>query len=190
MPNKVELDSKKIILIALVSVMALYVDYNFIIKQQLASLKRMDKNISDKAKEIANLNQELATMQREPKVKPEGAAKVKKIIASEEKTNLLQEIADIANARKVTIVHIKPIQVVQDSKAAKPTAKTVLDANKFAPLTISLDILGDYHRIGSFINDLENSENFLSVESLKIVIIPDDYSQQKASLLLKTYVKK
>ena len=107
--------------------------------------------------------------------------KAKKIIFDSQLASLLNDISKIGNANNVTILQIKPSRDTQKSGAAAP---------KFSPVSISLDLICGYHNLGKFINDLENNQTFISIESLKIEARPEEVLKQRVSLTLKTYVKK
>lgn len=180
------MDKKKIILIILISLIALYSDFRFIIKMQLGGINTTKSKLTQLKKQIDKVTKELTAMQelkrKQEQMRKEMLARVKKFISKGQLTSLLEDISLTANKNKVKFTQIKPSkQIKQDDKA--------LQGAKLTPLVITLDLSGGYHELGSFINDLENKEQFLAVESLKIENDTSNYLHQKVNLTLKTYVK-
>lgn len=183
-----ELDNKKIILVILFSVLVLYLDINFVFKNQLGALKKIEPAIVGLKKNLENLKSDLVKMQELKKKQigpPEKAVKAKKIIPSEQLASLLQNLSDIANKNNVKIEQIKPAKDTQISKQDK-----LPGMDKFQPVLITLDLESDYHNLGKFINDIENGKIFISVQSAKITTQQADFFKQKVNLVLSTYVKK
>lgn len=175
------LDSKKIVLILIITTMVLYLDFNFLLKAQMNWLKKSTTEIAKlkndfKALELGLKNMQVVKSQQ----KNLAQSKAKKIISDFELASLLQDISKIGNANNVRILQIKPSREIQ-----KPSASL-----KLSPVFINLDLICGYHNLGKFINDLENSQTFISVESFKIEARPEEVLKQKVSLTLKTYVKK
>lgn len=183
-----ELDNKKIILVILFSVLLLYLDINFVFKNQLGALKKIEPAIVGLKKNLENLKSDLVKMQELKKKQigpPEKAVKAKKIIPSEQLASLLQNLYEIANKNDVKIEQIKPAKDTQISKQDK-----LPGMDKFQPVLITLDLESDYHNLGKFINDIENGKIFISVQSAKITSQQADFFKQKVNLVLRTYVKK
>lgn len=183
-----ELDNKKIILVILFSVLVLYLDINFVFKNQLGALKKIEPTIVGLKKNLENLKSDLVKMQELKKKQigpPEKAVKAKKIIPSEQLASLLQNLSDIANKNDVKIEQVKPAKDTQISKQDK-----LPGMDKFQPVLITLDLESDYHNLGKFINDIENGKIFISVQSAKITSQQADFFKQKVNLVLRTYVKK
>ena len=182
--NKLGSDTQKLFLIILVSAVVIYVDYAFIIKLQLGSIGSAKTKIIKLKKDIAALNEDLALMQQsQGQMKQKTPLKTKTIISEDEMTGLLQGIYNLAHKDNVRIIQIRPLK--------DPNAKEeVMGSEKVTPMTIAMDLSCVYHSLGSFINDLENAEQFLAVQDLKIVRSPGDYMRQNVTLSLKTYVRK
>lgn len=179
--EKFALDSKKIILILIISIMFLYLDFNFLLKAQLNWVKKSSDGIVKIENDLKALDlglkkmQDLKSQQKNlPKVK------AKKIIFDSELPSLLHDISKIGKANNVRILQIKLFHETQKAAASF----------KFIPVSISLDLVCGYHNLGKFVNDLENDQTFISVESFKIEAQPEDVLKQRVSLTLKTYVKK
>ncbi|MFA7283866.1 MAG: hypothetical protein WC066_04900, partial [Candidatus Omnitrophota bacterium] len=61
---------------------------------------------------------------------------------------------------------------------------------KFETVLIDLEMVGDYHSLGRFIQALEASPVFMEVQGMEISTQLPDYLKQKISLALRTYVIK
>lgn len=81
-------------------------------------------------------------------------------------------------------MQVKPLK---ETKPQDPKTVVVLQAQ---PVSIKLEVLSDYHHCGSFVNDLENAQELIVVEEIRIAANPDDTLRQRVALMLKTYVKK
>lgn len=185
--NKFELDNKKIYLIILVFIILVFLDFTFVIGRQLQNIKNIQPKIIKLKKDLDTLNRDLAKIQ-ELKNKQAGAnqkpaSKAKKIISDSETVSLLQDISEVANIDGVQIMQIR------SSKETR-SIQEGLSMDKFTPLIITLDLVSNYHRFGKFINDLENSQTFIAVQSFRINSQQSDYIKQRISLVLKTYVSK
>lgn len=186
--NKLELDKKKIFLIAGLSVLILLLDVNLVIKKQLKGINNVSSKIVKLRTDLINLNKELAAMQdlqrNQAGLKQTKPLKEKKIISQEEVPPLLQDISNLANRNRIKITQIKPFKKL-DIKEGKSAQSSDL-----IPLLITIDLSSKYHNFGRFINDLENLERFIAVQDMVITRDPDDYLSQDMNLVLVTYVKK
>ena len=182
--NKLGSDIQKLVLIVLVGAAVIYADYAFIIKLQLRGIGNAKAKITKLNQDITALDKDLALMQQsQSQMKQKTPLKPKTIISEDEMTGLLQIIYNLANKNKVKIIQIRPLK--------DPQAKEeVMGTQKIMPMAIAMDLSCVYHSLGSFISDLENAEQFLAVQDLKIVRSPGDYMRQNVTLNLKTYVRK
>jgi Tfp pilus assembly protein PilO len=183
--NKLQLDNQKLILIGIVFLGILYADYSFIMGMQRNSIKSMKPQIEKIKKDIATLHKNLAELDslKTKQLNPE--VKIKKLVLEEQLTALFEDISLAANTNSVKIMQIKPVKEYKskDEKAFVASAR-------LSPLYITLDLYGSYHNIGSFINDLENADKFISILEVKITRDSADKFKENVSLLLKTYAKK
>lgn len=179
---QIQLDKKKIILILAISAIIAVVDIAFVIKLQIKGLSSVSAKAAKLDHDLKDLSKDLALMQQAQK-RPVVAKKVKKIISEADIPSLLQDIDTIAKNNKVKILQITPgsADVSKDNKSA---------IGNFIPVFVSLELNCGYHNLGAFINEMENHEKFIAVEALKITPITGNYQQERADLVLKTYVKK
>lgn len=183
--NNIQLDKQKKMLIVIFAVFIVYADTNYILKAQMAGLKSLTPKITRLAKDLKNLNRDLENM-RTAKGKPvleagKAANSPVKIITESQVSGLLQDISIEANKFDVKIIQIRPL---------RETGKSVILGDKLTPILINLDLICDYHNLGKFINNLENSPVFMGVVELKISAQVPDYLKQKVSLTIRTYASK
>jgi Tfp pilus assembly protein PilO len=180
-------DKKKMSLVFLASLIVFYLFYSFLINGQLQSIKQKGPQIIKLKTSLDTFTKEFAQMQelKNKQVKLDALSLVKKIISEEEKVSLLRNISDIANKNNIQIIELRHAEESQSPKQEKTAA-----AVKAQPLLITLDLSCDYHSLGKFINDLENAQTFMAVQSMKITTQATDYLKQKVNLVLRTYVRK
>jgi len=187
-PENINLDNKKIILILIFFLIIVYMDFTFIMGMQLKSIRAAGPNIKNLEENITALTKDLNNMKNLKNkgidVKQKPHAKVKKFILEGEIASLLRDISDIADKYKIKITQIKP------SKAQRGRFDKTSEAAKLNPLLINLDLSCDYHRLGHFINDLESSEIFITLEKLKVFSRREDFNTQDVDMVLRTYVAK
>ncbi|MCM8795181.1 MAG: type 4a pilus biogenesis protein PilO [Candidatus Omnitrophica bacterium] len=171
--DRLELDKKKIVLVILGIVLLFYLDFNFLLKLQFRKIKGATIKITKLKKDINTLNKDLEAMKARQQNLQKTALKAKRIISEEKIPALLENIADMANKNNVIIISM--------AHSRDPRTKEV---------KLKLDLSSNYHRLGRFINAIENAEVFMAVEGLEIVREQSNYLLQNVKLLLKTYVKK
>jgi Tfp pilus assembly protein PilO len=182
--DNLKLNNKKILLIGLVVLFVIYIDCAFLIKMQANNLRVLRPRVAELKKDIAAFENDLASISS-LKYRPGQPGFVgKQIISEDDLPDLLEYISDVANQNNIRLMQIK------SSRETKAKQERGIVAAKFLPLYISLDIFSSYHNLGAFINVLENSDQFIAVQDMKIARAKDDYLRQEASLTLKTYVRK
>ncbi|MFH1442386.1 MAG: type 4a pilus biogenesis protein PilO [Candidatus Omnitrophota bacterium] len=178
--NKLNLDNKKIILILLIASAVFYADYSVIVKLQSNSINSLKPKISKLKKDLDNLEREITNV-KNLKTNQAQPVKSKEVISEEQLPLLIEDISNTANKNNVKILQIKPFKEKEANNAS---------SGNFSRYNITLDLVGDYHGIGKFINDLENADKLIIVEGFKITRNGKDYLKENIVLLLKTYVKK
>ncbi len=185
--NSVELNKQKKILIVIFCFLIIYVDTSFILKSQISGINRSNPKIIKLKSDLINLNRSLDKM-RAAKGQPGLAAQKVinrsfKILTEGQISGLLQDISSQANKYDIQIGQIRFSREVVNVKSA-------IGGNKLTPILINLDLICSYHNLGKFINELESSSVFLSVQDMNISTQLPDYMKQKVTLVLKTYVTK
>ncbi len=186
--NKLKLDNKKMIFVALVCLTIFYIDLSFIMKLQLGGIRNITPKLISLKKDINNLAKDLSVLQDLDRNAKQGKAqaaaiKPKEIVTEDKILLILQEVSDLANENRVKVVQIKT------SKDAK-VKEEVIAGERLLPIIITLDLSCGYHSLGSFINNLENAGHFIEIEDIKIVRAPQNYLLENVNLMLKTYVRK
>lgn len=188
--EQLKLDSKKIALIALVSLAVLYIDFSLVIKSQINSIRDSRPKIAKLKSDMDKLTRDLTNMQdlktRPVKIKEGAVVKAKRVVSEEQVASLLEKISQVGNKNNIKIMQIKPNR----EPPGKKEAAAVKEAVKFAPLFINLDLVCSYHNLGSFLNQIEQAEELMTVDGIKIESDPTNYLQQRVNLVLRAYVKK
>lgn len=186
--NRSVSDKKKIFLIILVCLLLVYID-SFLLKAQLKNIKTIRPKIIKLKQDLDTLAKDLLILQdlkqRQGQAKQAKALQVKRIIPEEQIPSLLQDISSIANKHKIKIMQINPSKELQMKEEKVSGGLT-----NFTPRAIILNLSCDYHRLGKFISDLENAQDFLAVEELRIIPDANNYFLQNTKLVLKTYVRR
>lgn len=187
--NKIIQDKKAIALIGIVFLAILYFDFSVILKAQFAAIKSTGPKIIKLRQDLETLAKDFKKMEDlKKKVAAQGQnaqLKSKRLISQDEIVALLDNISDLAEKNKVVVVQMKHTREASNLKADKSLA-----AGKTTPILINLELVGDYHAVGKFINDLENGPVLVAVQNIKISSQTKDYLKQKVNLGLRAYVRK
>lgn len=170
--NAAQLDNKKIILIVLGIALIFYLDYNFVIKKQYDNIKTLQPRITKLLGDIDGLKRDLSEIET-VKSNPDKFYALNKQVISETQLHqlILSDLGDIAVNNNVKIIQTVRFNEEKKADAKTKTAKTTQAAPQvlpFAPLFIDLDVICGYHDLGLFINDLENANKYISVQSIEI----------------------
>ena len=185
--SEIKLNQQAKVLLVIWCVGMVYLDATFIMKPQLSFSAKLSSQIAKYKSDTAKFEKDTLEMRKiksnpaQMNVKAKG---IRKIITEAEVGDLLQNISDLANKLDVKILQIRP---VKDNVAI---AEKVPGLERFAPLTIVLDTVSDYHQLGKFINSLETGDIYIKISEIKVFAQQGEYFKQKASLVIKTYVKK
>ena len=93
--------------------------------------------------------------------------------------DLLEEITKAARRAGVQVVGQKP---QSELDRVSPGASGYLEIPLF------IEIVGGYHSIGQFLNDLENSSNLLQMRELGIVGEPENLYRHRAVVIFQAYL--
>lgn len=183
-------DKKKVLLAVIFIVIIAYLDMSMIMKSQLAGVKKKESQIKELKAKFANFERDLLKMGEQKKKESAGTMepqKGKKLLSHDSLVALMHGISGLANKDNVKILKMAPAE--QQPVAVKgPVAPA--PAIRFQPVVIRLDLLSDYHALGSFINDIENDQILVLVQEFGIIADKQDPLKQRVNLVLKTYVKK
>lgn len=191
--NKLELDNKKIVLVILIFLILIYLDFSSLLNFQLNRTKALEPKIIKLKLDLDALGKDLAKMKdlKSKQIKGQDSPLfiARKIVSKDGVSSVLQDISNIADKNNVKIIKMQPVA----AKVATGQKQRSLEKNskdKFNQLFLNLNIICDYHRLGYFINDLENATVLFAVKDLRITAQPKDPLKQKVDLVLKIYVKR
>lgn len=184
--QKTLLDNKNTILIFVSFIIIIFADYSLFIKMQLNHIKTLKPKIEKLNKEINELDKSLTGAKGLNSTQNQKDALNMQIISKGQLPLFLQKVSTIANSNNVKLMQIKSV----NEKETKKKDNKGPEADKFDSLYITLDLLGNYHDMGRFINGLENADSFIALQDIDVKQNSSDSLQQSANLLLKTYVKK
>ncbi len=191
-------EKKQTILLVVTFVIIAFLDVVFLLPLQTKSLKQVSVKNAALKKDIDLFSTELAEQEKiladAAKGVKQEKAKPRKLISIEQAPLLMKEISDIANKHKIKIVQIASAQGQPEKEKKSKTTKQAKAAKAAPPsapfLLVSMEIVSDFHHFGAFINDLENAESFMSVQSVKIARHAINPAAQKTNLVIKAYVRK
>jgi len=183
-------DKKKVLLVVIFAVIIGYLDMSMIMKSQLAGVKKKESQIKELKAKFANFERDLLKMGEQKKKESAGTMepqKGKKLLSHDSLVALMYGISGLANKDNVKILKMAPADQ-QPVAVRGPVAPD--PAIRFLPVVIRLDLLSDYHALGSFINDIENDQILVLVQEFGIIADKQDPLKQRVNLVLRTYVKK
>jgi hypothetical protein len=189
-------DKKKLAVAGIALVVFLYADFSFVIAGQMKGLNAIKQKIVALRKDIGTLKSDIAYVK---KTAGSAAAPVamKKLLMEKEIPLLMQNISAIANANAIRIMQIDSSRDIakagkggQVARAKKGEQSSKQESAALAGVKFKLDMIASYHRLGNFINELENAQKLCIVDSLSINRSTVDPMKQNISLVIKTYVKK
>ena len=129
-----EFDKKKIIAGAVILVLFLYLDINFVLIGKFKRLKVISPKIVELRRDIAKLNKDTALVEAKEKAagKAQGTPEktMERIVSEEKITQILEYISQVANERKVKIMRIVPL------RSSEKPVKGASDM-KYSPLLIT-----------------------------------------------------
>jgi Tfp pilus assembly protein PilO len=181
--REIRTDKQKLIAVAMVFLVIVYVDFSFVLKAQVKSLTDTKAKLTKLQADILAVKRDMAAMQQN-QAKVKSPAQVKKIVSEDELLSLLEKISQIAKDNAVRVSQINP------QKSSRPPVKAGQQQSPFIPVMIKLDLTCGFHSLGAFINDLENNEYAVSTEDIRLT--PDlsgGGQRERVMLTLKTYVK-
>lgn len=180
------LKQKKVISYAVLAVIILILDFNFVLKPQVSTIIKATPKIKKIASDIKafkedqkNLSQLKQTLEA---VKRKSVVLNKKIVQEDELLGLAEQISRIGREENIKITQISP---TEDIKAKKVGS---FSGGDIYPVMINVNITGGFHQLGKFINRLENLEQFLKVASIEIKFDKQLYTSQKVNLILGAFI--
>jgi hypothetical protein len=183
-------DNKKLILFVSCILIFICLDFSFLLGPQARGLRETGKRIAKISSDCRKLNKDLLLMQDfQQKQSALGAdyLKPKKTFWLSEQPALLELVSAAANNHDLRLMQIN---ASQDAKAREIVIKDSSPAGRFSCLVINLELYGDYHALGRYLNELESSVSRFGLSSLHIVYDQHDLYRQKITMTARLYVKK
>ncbi|MBI4437213.1 MAG: type 4a pilus biogenesis protein PilO [Candidatus Omnitrophica bacterium] len=137
-------------------------------KQKVRSTQQGLANMARMKAEIARLRQKAEVLEvRFP--------------SEAELPNLLEHLSEVAEKSNVKIVEISPSKTVE--------VRSQIPQARYRELPIVILARSGYHELGTFINQLENSERLFSVKDISIKADPSNQRLHHVRLTLETFVR-
>ncbi|MCX5715252.1 MAG: type 4a pilus biogenesis protein PilO [Candidatus Omnitrophica bacterium] len=174
-------DNKKLILFCFCVALFLFIDTRFLLVPQIVALRNAAKKITRIVLGREYLNKNLLIIKDfEQKQSAFGKDyfKPKRTFYQAEQPVLLELVSTVVNNN-----NLKLMQINVGPKEPGP-------AGKFIGLVINLELYGDYHALGKFLNELESTVANVNVSNMRIASDPQDIYREKITLVLKVYAKK
>lgn len=181
---------KKIVLIALLAVIAAYVDFTYILKLQWNNYKRISaklRQVNLSLKQYDKNSPYYKNLVLEyGRIKEKRQDTEKNVYSDAAVPLFLDDLSKLANSFDVKIMQVRP-QGQPSSDKAKGADKAMNP--DFHPLFIEFDLSCSYHQLGKFLNSLERNP---LVEAIRIKVSSEGQGspRQKIALTLKIYVQK
>ncbi|HOW43115.1 MAG TPA: type 4a pilus biogenesis protein PilO [Candidatus Omnitrophota bacterium] len=184
--NEIFEDRNKLIAVLAACALLFALDVAFVMKAQINGIKQSGQKVIALKKDLQKLNKDLAQMRQDASNKKN--VKIKKIISERELPSLLQYVSSVAAENSIKVMQIDSQK--EGVKLATRGGKSGSQQEGVVTVVIHLDLESDYHTIARFISQVENSDQVLYLDELKIARDVSDVMKQRVNLVLKTHVKK
>ena len=192
-------DKKKLAIAGVVLAALVYGDFSFVISSQIQGLRSLNQKIVSLRKDIESLNSDIKYVKNTTS-KMVTLVTNKKLPLEKEIPLLMQNISAIANKNGIRIMQIdftkdaaiqaKKAPVSSKSKKADSASVGQGAAAVMSAVKVKLEIVGSYHKLGNFINEIENAEKLCIIDELSISRDPANPLKQNITMVVKTYVKR
>lgn len=191
MDFKILKSQEKKVLIAgiLLAIAFLYIEIAFILKPQLRTLSAKAAKLHQVGSRLREYKRNFASLkdlQAQADASQVKKADIQKNIFSDNDIPfILDTIFQQAAATGVKIMQIKPLEALSPNEKPLEAAGSL----NFYPLPFNLQVSGAYHRLGEFINHLENNP-LISIVSIKLGTSSAETSGHLADVEIIVYVQK
>jgi type IV pilus assembly protein PilO len=174
-------------ILALAAAIIIFLDFFFIMKPQIRWLKDLGTKIRQLKSQIEQTDRDIALivqLQKQYQSSKKDMSDIERRVPQEEDIPLiLQDISSAANSSMIKIFQIRPM---------KEEKEVILEtkSGKYYRIPISIVAKGGYHLFGKFLNKLENSEIFMSINNLEISPSASDYKRHNINLIINTFIFK
>lgn len=158
-----------------------YIDFTYLLKAQVKEISSTKAKVEKLQLDINNVKRDVSMMKQDLN-REKTPVEVKKIYSEGELLSLLENISLLARNNAVRVSQINPQKGNRAQKAGQAQSA-------YLSVLIRLDLTCNYHSLGAFISDLENSDFAVSTEEIRITPDFSGGQKEKVLLTLKTYVK-
>jgi Tfp pilus assembly protein PilO len=177
--------NQKIIIYGIITVSLLIVNYTLFLKPTISSLSETMPKLAQMRRQFADSSSLVASIPRykaQIEHMREGISlHGKKFSTSQEISELLKDLSDMAKDSNVKIISIRPHPAIEARSADT-------GSGAYQKFPISIRAICGYHQLGAFLNKLENDDTFMRVSDIKIEADQNDLSQHVVNILVNTYV--
>lgn len=199
MPKELSQKQKKSILIALSVVVFLYIDFVYILDPQVKNLKSISRKLKTVRNDLADYKGyglDAKTLQSDLEaIQQKSLAMDGMVFGEADMPLLLDDISRKANSCAVKILQINPQSQASagtgkdnKKKTATPVPVVEISGFKLQAAELKIELSSGYHQLGKFLGQLEENP-LIAVSDLKMFRDNLDSAKQKASLILRVYVK-
>lgn len=181
---------KKAVLLALLAVIAAWIDFTFVLRLQWNSYKRISAKLQELSASLGQYNKNSSYYKNlvleYGRLQKKHADDIEKNVYSEAAVPLfLDDISKLAYSFDVKIMQVKPKSLSADKTKGADKAMSL----NFYPLLFEFDLSCAYHQLGKFLSALERNP-LVEVSAVKVASEGEGSLRQKAALALKVYVQK
>jgi Tfp pilus assembly protein PilO len=173
------------VILGVAAALLFLLDFSLIMKPQLKWLRDLTPKIIELRTNIEQTKRDI-TLLKQIEDASQGSKKrmldIEKRVPQEGDIPLiLQDISSAANNSMIKILQIRPMK--EEKELALKT-----DSGKYYRVPIAIEAKGSYHLFGKFLSILENSEIFMSVNTLEITSSDRDYKNHNINLVINTFI--
>jgi Tfp pilus assembly protein PilO len=172
-------------LVAGIIAAAALLDFSTVMRLQLGLIASLDKNIKHldaSITELSNNDQRLAQFKAQLDLARKACKSFESMVYHKgDVPKVLKSISSIANDCGITLEQLMP-----KALSAKPLVEN--KDGKYYTMTIAIGLRGGYHRLGQFVNRMEQNRLFWQVDELNITADPRDPSREYVKMNLKVLI--
>lgn len=175
------------LILGIAAALLFLLDFSLIMKPQLKWLKDLNPKLSELKTNIEQTRRDTALVKQIEEASQGSRKKMsdieKRVPQEEDIPMVLQDISKAANDSMIKILQIRPMK--EEKEVALKT-----QSGQYYRIPISIEAKGSYHLFGKFLSTLENSEIFMSVNTLEITSSDKDFKNHNINLVINTFIFK
>ncbi|HOX54203.1 MAG: type 4a pilus biogenesis protein PilO [Candidatus Omnitrophica bacterium] len=185
--KKIDLQKHSKLILGVAAALLFLLDFSLIMKPQLKWLKDLNPKINELRTNIEETRRDIALLKQIEEASQGSKRKMsdieKRVPQEEDIPLVLQDISKAANDSMIKILQIRPMK--EEKEVALKT-----QSGQYYRIPISIEAKGSYHLFGKFLSTLENSEIFMSVNTLEITSSDKDFKNHNINLVINTFIFK